>query len=148
MPRRIGQVGLQHNSARGWDDWLGSQTVGHFPDEPVSQLWQRLDVARLLRIVSERHADLVDGEVDAALEVDKGGVTPQMTLNVAAADHLSVTIEEQQENLEGLRRQFDRSSTLEELIGGTVDLEEAESDYLESRVGGCHGDVPQPAAGL
>ena len=52
-------------------------------------------------------------------------------------DHLSVTVEEQQENLEGLRRQFDRSSALDELTGRTVDLEDAESDSKPGW-GGCH----------
>ena len=111
------------------DDRLGSGTIGHFRHKSISKLRQRLDVAGLFRIVSQRRADLVDGEVDPPLEVDERGFTPQMTLNLGAADHLAVTVQEQQENLDGLRRQFDRSSALEELTGRTVDLEDAESNY-------------------
>ena len=69
-----------------------------------------------------------------------------MALNVPPADHLPVTVQEQQEDLEGLGCQLDPSSALDELTGRPVDLEDAESECLEAGWGGCHGK-PTPTRG-
>ena len=48
-----------------------------------------LNIAWLIRIVSECGADLVDGEFDAALKVDEGVGSPDVPMDFFAGDNLS-----------------------------------------------------------
>ena len=144
---QIGQTRFRHGWLSGVFPRLSSRTVGHLSYKPVPKLWQSLDVAGPFRIVAQRRADLIDREVDPALVVDERGFAPEMALNVPPADHLPVTVQEQQEDLEGLGCQLDPSSALDELIGRPVDLEDAKSECL-GRVGRVHGNLPRQGPGL
>ena len=58
-------------------------------DEAVAAAGNGLDITWLVCIVSECGADLVDGEVDAAFEVDEGVVAPDVLVDFFAGDKLS-----------------------------------------------------------
>ena len=54
----------------GW----ARKVAGSYKTVPATR--QRLNITRILRIVRQRGANLVDAEVDAAVEVDEGVVAP------------------------------------------------------------------------
>ena len=64
-----------------------------------------MDEARRLRAVVQRAADLVDAEVEAAVEVDEGVGAPQGLADLLARDDLAGPAGEQPQNLERLGRE-------------------------------------------
>src|SRR5262249_48257942 len=74
-------------------------------EEAVTAAGESLDKAGFFRVVRERRANLVDREVDAVFEIDKGGVCPQVQADLFARDHPAGALGEKLKQAEGLRLQ-------------------------------------------
>jgi len=94
----------------------------------VAKLWQSLDVAGLLDIVTQGSPDLIDGEINSALEINESGIAPEMSLDFFPADNLSRTVNQEKQDFERLRRQLYRNSRLEEPTDRRVQLEDAKRE--------------------
>ena len=68
QPTERSRVAVCGSEGRGFFD-LGEQFHGR--DETVPASWKRLNVAGLVRIVSERGTELLDAVIHALLEVHK-----------------------------------------------------------------------------
>ena len=76
----------------------------HRCDAGVPPFRNRCDVARPLRIVTERVANLLEAGVDAMFEIDEGLSALELLSKLFARDETTRTADEQGENLKGLRR--------------------------------------------
>ena len=73
-------------------------------DEPIPSLRKRLDVARLIGFVAEGDAQLPDAEAQSLIELDRR-IGPDPLLELRARDDGTGSLEEQTQDLRGLRRQ-------------------------------------------
>ena len=71
-----------------------------------------LDKARFLGVIAQCRANLIDGEIDAALEINKGVRIPDMFANLVARHHLSSVFHEHEKDREMLTLQSYRVTTL------------------------------------
>jgi hypothetical protein len=97
-------------------------------DKPIAAPRDGLNVPRLVCIVSQSRADLVDGEVDAAFEVDEGVVAPDVLVNFFAGDNLPRAFYQEQENGKLLRPEPDQVSALAQLTIRGIECEWAEAN--------------------
>ena len=79
-------------------------------------------------------ADLVDGEVDTALEIDEGVISPDLLVNLFAGNDLTSALHEQQQDSKLLRLKLEHMAALTQLTIRRVDFEwtEANGDRLGS----------------
>jgi hypothetical protein len=97
-------------------------------DETVTVARDCLDKAWFLGIIAQCCSNLVDGEVDAAFEIDKGVVSPDVLVNFFAGDDLSSAFYEQEKNSELLPLELDHTAALAQLAIGGIEFEGAEAD--------------------
>src|SRR5690348_9593644 len=88
----------------------------------------------MVGVVAEGAADLVNGEVDAALEVNERGVSPEMFLDLLARDDRAGVSHQQKEHLEWLRLQLHGNARLEKFAGGRIDFERTKAQLGRSRM--------------
>ncbi len=72
-------------------------------DPPVSPAGDGFNEPRLLRIVAKRRPQALDGGVETVLEVDKGALRPQPARQLFASNDLARPIEQNAQDLKGLR---------------------------------------------
>ncbi len=101
-------------------------------NEPVSATGQRFDVARTGSGVSQRLANLVDGRVQAVVEVDERVGGPELLLQLFARDHLARPLQQQSQHLKGLLLQAQLDAALAQFSRAEVQLEDS-----EARDSGC-----------
>src|SRR5262245_1826326 len=97
------------------------------PDEAVAAPAQGLDPARPRGRVAERVPELLDGVVDALLEVDVDPVLPESRRKLLARHHLARALDEQCQGAEGLLLEPHLRAPQAELPGAEVGLEEAKT---------------------
>src|ERR1700752_3623131 len=103
------------------DAWCRSPSASHYGrlfdrrDESVSAARQGLDVGGLPGIVAQGRAGLEHAEVEAALEVDEGLVTPHDLPQLFAGDQLAGTGGQRRQEAERLRRDGDDDTIAMEL---------------------------------
>src|SRR5215472_7907619 len=98
-----------------------------------------LNVARLVSIIAQCGAYLIDCKVDAAFEIDERVAAPNMLVNLFAGNDLSCAFYEQLQDSELLRLKLDEITAFAQLAVGEVELEGAEANYarLGSRRNHC-----------
>ena len=101
----------------------------NFRDEAVAAAGQGFDVAGAGGGISEGLADLVDGGVEAMVEVDEGVGGPEFLLQFFAGDDFSGALEQQGEHLEGLTLQAKLDSALAQFACAEVEFEDSEAGY-------------------
>jgi hypothetical protein len=94
--------------------------------EPISVLWDGLDVSRILGVVVQRLPELANRYAEAAIEIDERIAGPEATSKFLATDDFSGVFQQHEEELIGLLLQPDASSVLEEFCRGGVYLKRAE----------------------
>jgi hypothetical protein len=97
-------------------------------DEAVTAPGYGFDETRLLGIVAQRCANLVDGEVDAAIEVNEGVTIPDALVNFLTGDDLSCAFDQQKKDNNLLRPEFDHVAALAQLTIRNIKLEGAKAD--------------------
>lgn len=88
--------------------------------EAVADAWQSLDVARRFGIVAERHSQLPDDRVEAAVEIDDA-VWPKHLHEAFARHDLPGLREQFEQHRKRLRRQPDHLAIAHELPGARVE---------------------------
>jgi len=110
----------------------------HRGDKAIATARQRLDKARLISMIRQRGSNLVNREIDAVLEINKRGFSPQSTLDFFASDDGSGTLRQEQEQAEGLWLKFYGDAGFAEFTRGRIQLEQAEVEIR--RVGQAGGN--------
>jgi len=112
---------------------VGCDCAIHGCDEPVSATRQRFHESRILGGVSEGVAELVDGCIEAFIEVHHR-VGPDRPAQFLPGYDFAVPFQEQREHPKWLLLQSDLRPVLAELAGAQIDFERPEPD-------GCSGGL-------
>ena len=99
-------------------------------DEAVSAATSGGDEARILRVVRQGLAQLVDGSVQAGVEVDEGVRRPEALAKLVARNHFSGPLQEDGEHGEGALLQPDDDAIPAQFASAEVDFIETEADSL------------------
>jgi len=83
--------------------------------EPITALWNGLDVSRILGVVVQRLSEFANRHTEATVEVDEGIAGPEAAAKLLAADDFSGAFEEHEEEPTGLLLQPYWSPVLQEL---------------------------------
>src|SRR5215472_12944025 len=105
-----------------------------FTDKAIPPSRERLHEARVLRRVSQNLANLVNGCVQVALDIDEG-VRPEALLQLLSRHDLSGTFKQYGKDLEGLAAEFQLRSVLAQLSGAEIRFESTE--VYNPRTGLC-----------
>ena len=111
----------------------------HRGDEPVPPPLQRLDEARVVGLVPQRHAQPVDGAVQPAVEVDEGLVGPEPLPERLARHGRAARVEQGLQDPQRLLLQTHPQALPPELAGTPVQLENAEPEDARSGIPQAHG---------
>jgi hypothetical protein len=96
-----------------------------------------------LRIVAESAPDLLNGEIESLLEIDKRFCAPDSLLDFFPCQQLARATGEQDKNLERLRRQVDERPALPQLHVPEVQFEDPEAQQPSFRSGESQKPPPQ-----
>jgi hypothetical protein len=118
----------RHGSLEGGSLCSSRLIVLNDRDEAVAAARNGFDIAWLVCAVSQCGADLIDGEVDAAFEVDEGVVAPDVLVDFFAGDNLSGALCQEQEHGKRLRLEPDRVAAFAQLTTGGIECEGAEAN--------------------
>jgi hypothetical protein len=89
---------------------------------------------RFVGAIAESGANLVDGEVDASLEVDEGVGVPDALSDLFAGNSLTGALRQHDEQGELFRLESHAAPAIAELSIGSVDLEIVETNEARWRV--------------
>ena len=91
-------------SAQDWH--LFRRRVNHSPlhrhQKPIASLRQRLDITRILRIVTQCFAHPIDRLVQSALKIDNRAIGPKSLLQSFPRHHLTVGLDHRNQRLKWL----------------------------------------------
>jgi|SRR5580700_10898764 hypothetical protein len=93
------------------------------PDEAVAATVERLDVARVFRVVVQGLPEFLDGAVEAKVEVDEGVFRPKFFLEFVAGDDQARALEQHREDLERLLLELDANARLAQFASLQVKFE-------------------------
>jgi hypothetical protein len=96
------------------DFWSGIRSTDLRNKEPISALWNGLDVSGIFGVVVQRLSEFANRYPETAVEVDEGIAGPEAAAKFLAADDFSRGFEEDEEEPIGLLLQPDGSPVLEE----------------------------------
>jgi hypothetical protein len=113
-------------------------------DEAVTAPRNRLDVSRTIRIVPESRPDLVDAEINAAIEVNKRVVSPDTLLNLRTADDFSRPLREHMQDNELLWLEFEKDTALSQLLRIWIQFEGSEVNPSVLFPGRAHANTFRP----
>src|SRR2546423_752956 len=82
--------------------WLRRRTVFYRSQEAVSAPGQSLNEARVIGVVAQRFAQLVDRPVETALEIHEGVGGPEFLLDLFPGHHLAGPVQQNGQNLKRL----------------------------------------------
>src|SRR5579862_4660995 len=103
------------------------------PDEAVATAVERLDVARVFRVVIEGLPEFFDGAVEAEVEVDEGIFRPKFFLEFVAGDDRARALEQCRKDLKRLLLELDPNARLAQLAGFQIQFEHPEAQ--DPRIG-------------
>jgi hypothetical protein len=112
-------------------------------DETVTSPRERLDIPRFFCVIPERRADLIDAKVDASLEIHKGVIAPQAPADLLAGNNLSGAFRKDEQNLNRLRAELDRNSSLAQFTTGRVQFKRAEAEPRNEPDWRSHPTLPE-----
>jgi hypothetical protein len=95
-------------------------------EEPISSLWNCLNVAGIVSVIVQRLPQLANRHAEAAVKIDKRILRPQAVSKFLAADYLSGVFQERDEEPIRLLLQLDASPVLQELSRCGVYLKRTE----------------------
>src|ERR1700740_3119046 len=99
----------------------------HGSDKSISAPGEGLHVARRRGGVSEGFPHLVDGGVQAMIEVDEGIGCPQLLAQLFASDHVSGAFQKKSQDLDRLALQTEFHPTLAKFACVEVELEDSKT---------------------
>jgi hypothetical protein len=111
----------------------------HGGDETIAAAGQGVDEPRRLRVVAQRLPDLVDAEVQAAVEIHEGVLPPQLLADLLARHHVAGAAGEEEQNLERLGREMDGQALAPELSRSRVHFVDPEAESRRALGIGRHG---------
>jgi len=97
-------------------------------DKAIAAASERFDKARAFGRVAEGFADLVDGAVEALVEIGEGARRPKLLAELLAGDDFAGMSDEEGEDLKGLFLQLHLDAVLVELTGPRIQNEGSETD--------------------
>jgi hypothetical protein len=106
----------------------GRGACGYRSDEAVTALGKSFDEAGVVGFVGEGVAELVDGGVQAMLEIDEGVFGPEALLELLAGDDEAGVFQENGEDLEWAILEFETDPGFAELAGEQIRFVGAETD--------------------
>jgi hypothetical protein len=106
----------------------GNRACGDGSDEAVAALGKSFDEAGIVGFVGKGVAELVDGGVEAVLEIDEGVFGPEAFLELLAGDDEAGLFQEDGENLEGAILDFQADAGFAQFTGEQIGLVGAETD--------------------
>ena len=127
---------LDHRRCRG------HVAVFHVTDEAVAAPRQSLDVAGFVGRLAQRVAQLLDGAVQAGVEINKSVAGPKLLVQFLACHDLAGMLEQEREHLEGLVLELQPNAVLAQLTRTQVHVKRVESRTAAS-VGSFHTAVPR-----
>lgn len=110
-------VRVQCNQGRRW-----VVQYGDWSDEPVASPGQRLYEARIVGVIPQRLANLINGGSKRVIEVDVGPFFPDSLLKLLASDDLSGPLNQFSQHSEGLPLNLDPETTPPKLSRGEIRL--------------------------
>ena len=114
-------------------------------DKPVTATRNSLHIARLVRRIPQRQAQLLDGSVDAVVELDNRVIRPQLLANLLPRHQLAGRFQQHFQNLEGLFLKANLAVVLVQFSGFEVQLEGSEADRVT--IHGVHRITHSPCRG-
>ena len=84
---------------------------------------QGFNKARIICRISQRLANLVDGRVDAVIEVDEGILGPEFLVQLFTGHDFSRILQQYGQHLKGLSPELDLQSVFAQFAGAEVDFE-------------------------
>jgi hypothetical protein len=144
--RRV-KTGGAHGFGCGCGWWRGRIDRLRFGHEPVATTRHGFDERRIVRRVAESLPQLADRRVEPLVEFDVGVTRPEPPLQFFAAEHLTRSLEQDRQNLEGLALQGDAPAAFAQLLLSKIGLEETESDSATLCWSCFHAGCPSREAG-
>jgi hypothetical protein len=95
-------------------------------EEPISSLWNCLNVSRIVSVIVQRLPQLDNRHTEAAVKIDKRILGPQAVSKFLPADYLSGVFQERDEQPIRLLLQLDAPPVLQELPRSGVYLKRTE----------------------
>jgi hypothetical protein len=111
----------------------------HRGDEAVALTRNGLDEAGRFGIVIERAAQSGDGDIEAAVEIDKGVLTPKLDAELFAGTDLAGVLREEPQQAVLLGGETYEEPGTAEFPGTEIQLEGAEAKDKDGCGGGSHG---------
>ena len=102
----------------------------HLRNEPVSPPRQCFDVARVLGIVVEHLAQLLDVGIQAVFEVNDGVIRPEVFAEFLASDEFAGMFQQNRKNGDGLALELELRTVLPQLSRLPVEFKRSETDPL------------------
>jgi uncharacterized protein (DUF1786 family) len=99
----------------------------HWSDKAISAAGQGFDVARTRSRVAQSLAQLIDGGVQAVVEIDEGIGGPELLAHLLARNHIAGTLEKQGQHLQRLILKAKLGAVFAQLARGEIKLEEAKA---------------------
>ena len=100
------------------------------PDESITTPGQCFDERRMIGVVAERGAHLLDAEVETMLEVDGGVIAPHLAPKLLARHQLARPAQERRKHAERLELELDRRAAAKKLGAAQVRGELAEGNHV------------------
>jgi hypothetical protein len=113
------------------------------PNKPVTPPRHGFDVAWVFGGIAKRPPQLIDGGVEAVLEIDEGPFPPDLLAQLLACHHLAGTLEQEKQNGEGLTRQANATAALQQLTGGGVHFERPKREPYRQLIWRRHDSIRQ-----
>ena len=100
--------------------------------------------SRISRVIAEYSSQLIDGGIQAVVEVNKSVIRPEFFAEFLPGYHLSRAFQKKRQNLKGLFLQTNSGAVLSQFPCGEVCLEDPKTDNPGSRVGRRRGHAAMP----
>lgn len=104
----------------------------HGGHESVPEARQGLYIARLIGRIAERLPDLIDGRIEAMLEVTSSYSGPEAVAKIFTGYHVAGPIEKPAQNLARLWGEFDSVPVLAQFSGHRVEFKRPKDHFRHS----------------
>src|SRR5207244_1798340 len=101
----------------------------HRSQEPIPSPRQSLDEPRIVRRFAQRFPQLVNGSIQAVVEIDEGFGLPELGAQLFAGDDFAGPLQEQGEDMERLFLELNPHALLAQLPCAQVHLEGSKPQY-------------------
>src|SRR6185369_12966062 len=132
------------HARRGWRRFSRGVDRFHRSEKPVSPLGHSLDKPRSGSGILQRLSQLIDGGIQAVVEINKSVIRPEFLAEFLPSNHLPRPFQKERQNLKGLFLQTNPGAVLPQFSCGKVCLEDPKTDNSGSMTSRRRGHAAMP----